>query len=116
MQQKWKIILFQLKNKAAWPRLTHHGQVLSKLTPEMGGQERLDKESKKRLPSSEYWHKERKMLPRFRSYWSLKDPAQHQESDSTFGSVKLLELLHFPEFWSLVGCICDPLPICIVHI
>lgn len=45
-----KIILFQLKNKAAWPRLTHHGQVLSKLTPEMGGQERLEKESKKRLP------------------------------------------------------------------
>ena len=87
-----KIILFPLKNKAAWPRLTHRGQVLSKLTPEVGRQERSEKESKKRLPNSEYWHEERQMSPRFRTSWILKDPVQHIEVDSTFGSVNLHEL------------------------
>lgn len=59
MQQKWKIILFQLKNKAALAQAYPPWPSLIKTDSEMGGQGRLEKESKKRLPSSEYWHKEK---------------------------------------------------------
>lgn len=99
-----------LKNKAPLPRLYPRGQILSELTPEVGGQ------SPRRDCPVQNTGTRKGRCHRFRTHSFLKAPTQHMELDSVFGTCEPPWVVTFS--WTLGSGrhIGDLLPICVVHI